>query len=77
MFLTPFLPLDHVRSVSQGLMEEIGKRFGFSSRQIKQAVELAWQNKPCFGKYHELGEELARMEKEGITGLVWQEGRIM
>ena len=71
-FLTPFLPLDHKKRLTRRLMEEIGKRFGFSSRQIKQAVELAWQEQAMFRRdMQRLGERaLARMEKEGITGLV-------
>ncbi|MGI6328812.1 MAG: acyl-CoA dehydratase activase-related protein [Dethiobacteria bacterium] len=71
-FLIPFLPLDRKQRLIRRLAKEIGKYYGISFKQIKQAVELAWQEQAKFRQdMQELGEKaLARMEKEGITGLV-------
>lgn len=71
LFLNPFLSLDNKRGVSKRLYESLSS-FDISSREIKKAVDKAWNEMENFKMdIREKGEEtLNTIEKEGIKAVV-------
>ena len=70
-FLNPFLPYSDKKKLAARLFEEFHS-FGLSKKEIREAVEKAWQEEEKFKQaIRSKGEEvLSRLEKTGGTGIV-------
>ncbi len=72
IFLHPFLPLNHKARLSKRLYEELGPTFHLTPGEVEEAVAAAWQEQARFRRdVQAMGEKaLARIQKEGLTGIV-------
>lgn len=70
-FMNPFLPYYDKKRLGERLYEEL-KQFGADKREVKAAVDKAWQEDERFKRViREKGEEvLAQLERDGGKGIV-------
>lgn len=71
-FMNPFMSFKSEETLSSRLIEELGKKFGISDGEIRDAVHLAWEELcACREDIRRKGEEtIAYLDKTGKRGIV-------
>ncbi|KAH0785891.1 2-hydroxyacyl-CoA dehydratase [Histomonas meleagridis] len=72
IFMNPFLPIDNKKRLTERLIEELSTKFNITSKEIKEALNFAWDEQEKYrNDIKEMGiKALKKLEKNKMKGIV-------